>query len=372
MTRPDTDAKMDVLFIDSKKGGRVHGADYSRGVGGAASAVILSAEILAAHGHSVTVASDIEGRSHFGGVQYVPYREAVMGGRFDAVVMLNRWDEVTASIPCERRVYLHYDTSPGGGLEIDRCFDWADSVTVQSEFGRDRLLASTHRLDASKVRVIPIPIRLGDYPPGAQKIGKRLIYTSMADRGLEYLAQVFPAIRRKVPDAELHITGDFTMYGQGSQRGKYAKLFEGVPGVHYHGAISRASLVELQQSALVLAFPCTFPEGFCIAAAEAMAAGAVPVTSDAFALHTTVGPAGVLIRGHPGGGRRRAPLRWWYLKRFTNETVRLLQDERYYRRKAAESRQHVEVSFSPARWYEQFLPILAGEEGRGVRVAGGD
>src|SRR5688572_12074503 len=85
MTVSGNASKMSFLFIDGQKGSRLHGADFSRGVGGVASAVILSAEILAAHEHTVTVASDIEGRSHHGGVEYVPYRDALTGGPFDAV-----------------------------------------------------------------------------------------------------------------------------------------------------------------------------------------------------------------------------------------------------------------------------------------------
>ena len=37
-------------------------------------------------------------------------------------------------------------------------------------------------------------------------------------------------------------------------------------------------LVRWQRQAKVMAYPCTFPEGFCVSAAECMAAGAVPVT----------------------------------------------------------------------------------------------
>lgn len=203
---------------------------------------------------------------------------------------------------------------------------------------------------------MPLPIRVGDYA-GAVKAGNRLLDSSMPDRGLAHLARWFPRIRARVPDAELHVTGDFTLYGWPSGRAGYEKLFEGVDGVRYHGRVSRSERVELQRSAKVLAFPCTFPEGFCLAAAEAMAAGAVPVTSDAFALTTTVGPAGVLIPGHPGGGRRRTLHRWLYGRRFVRAAVRLLTDAAHWRAKSEACRRAAD-RFSPAAWYDEFRALV--------------
>ena len=61
--------------------------------------------------------------------------------------------------------------------------------------------------------VMPIPVRLSDYADAPLERGNRLLYSSMSDRGLVHLARAFPAIKARVPDAELHITGDFSMYG---------------------------------------------------------------------------------------------------------------------------------------------------------------
>ncbi len=88
-----------------------------------------------------------------------------------------------------------------------------------------------------------------------------------------------------------------------------------------------ASWSREQLRARVLAYPCTFPEGFCIAAAECMAAGAVPVTTNAFALTTTVGRAGVLIDGRPRS--------WFYRRRFVNAAVALLGDDQHWLRALA-------------------------------------
>ena len=117
----------------------------------------------------------------------------------------------------------------------------------------------------------------------------------MPDRGLYYLKDLFPAIRKRVNNATLVITSDFSLWGRATAKDAFVQFFAHQSGVEYLGHVDRRRLVDEQLRARVLAYPCTFEEGFCIAAAECMAAGAVPVTTNAFALTTTVGDAGVLI-----------------------------------------------------------------------------
>ena len=105
-----------------------------------------------------------------------------------------------------------------------------------------------------------------------------------------------------------------------------------------------------QLRARVLAYPCIFEEGFCIAAAESMAAGAVPVTTNAFALTTTVGRAGALISGRPRS--------WFYRRRFVNATVELLTDDRHWLERSRACRTHAE-SYGSKRTAEQFLTLVA-------------
>lgn len=344
------------VFIAPLPNSRVRGDEFATGVGGTTAATILQAEILAARGWSVVVASAVDREIEFGGVRYVPIAAAV-GLSCDLLALVNNWSDVAEVVTTDRRLFLYHDTRPGGGPETPRCVAWADRTLVFSQFSRQVLASGLTTELLARVRVVPLPIRLGDYTPQGLKLGNRLLYSSMPDRGLVHLARWFPRILACVPDAELHITGDFTLYGWPSGRAGYEQLFAGLAGVHYHGRVSRSELVELQNSAKVLAFPCTFPEGFCIAAAEAMAAGAVPVTSDAFALATTVGPAGVLIPGQPGGGRRRVFQRWMYGQRFVRAVIRLLTDPAYWHMKADECRQAA-GRFAAGPWYEDFQNCL--------------
>src|SRR5262249_11538193 len=66
-------------------------------------------------------------------------------------------------------------------------------------------------------------------------------------------------------------------------------------GVEYVGPLPQAALAKAVAAADVHAYPCTFPETACIAAMEAMAAGAMIVTTRLGALEeTTAGHAFLL------------------------------------------------------------------------------
>jgi glycosyltransferase involved in cell wall biosynthesis len=281
---------------------------------------------------------------------------AASGARCDVLVLIDHWGDIAQSVYSRRRVFMYHDTRLGGWDDTPRCVRWADTTLVDSDYGSSRLTPGLPPGGSDRLAVLALPVRLKDYSEPPSDRGNRLLYSSMPDRGLLHLARVFPRIKVRVPDAELHITGDFTMYGWPGARGDYQPLFHQVPGVYYHGHVRRPQLVALQRSAKVLAFPCTFPEGFCIAAAEAMAAGAVPVCSGDFALTTTVGRCGVLIPGHPARGRR--PHRWLYLRRFVQEVIRLLREKERWARKSSECRSAAAARFSSAAWYEAFTKLI--------------
>ena len=128
------------------------------------------------------------------------------------------------------------------------------------------------------------------------------------------------------------------------------RFFDGQPGVEYLGHVDRSTLIAQQLRARVLAYPCTFEEGFCIAAAECMAAGAVPVTTDGFALTTTVGHAGILVDGRPRS--------WFYRRKFVKAAVRLLTDDEYWRGRSLACRLHARSWGAPSI-ADQFLALVA-------------
>jgi glycosyltransferase involved in cell wall biosynthesis len=68
-----------------------------------------------------------------------------------------------------------------------------------------------------------------------------------------------------------------------------------LPGVDYRGPVSQSELALELRSAAALAYPSTYPETSCIAALEAMAMGALVITTRLGALQETLAGYGVLV-----------------------------------------------------------------------------
>lgn len=142
---------------------------------------------------------------------------------------------------------------------------------------------------------IDLPVRTWEYRMG-EKVPNRLIFTSVPDRGLELVAKTLPRIREAIPDVSLVITSDYRLWGVHSpMNSQFMAMFLREPNVRFLGAVNRQRLVEEQMKAQMLYFPCTYEELFCIACAESMVAGSLPITTSMGALSTT--NMGVLIGG---------------------------------------------------------------------------
>jgi hypothetical protein len=346
MTR---DCPSSILFIcdfDPGFSGRKH---HTVGVGGTEAMVVVLSEALAARGVKVTVATRIE-RAECNGVRYQPVG-SLGPHEADITVLVKQWSE-TARDAAAVRVFLATDVHVPDPQMIARCLGWCTTSFALSPFMRARL---QEVVAAPTMGILPPPIALDDYLSPGEDRQPVLLYCSVPDRGLYYLKDLFPAIRRRVTDATLVITSDFTLWGRAAAKNAFLRFFERQPGVEYLGHVDRPRLVAEQRRARVLAYPCTFEEGFCIAAAECMAAGAVPVTTNAFALTTTVGDAGVLIDGRPRS--------WFYRRRFINAVAALLSDPEQWRVKSTQCRARAR-EYGATTIAERFLGAVTDEGSR--------
>lgn len=174
---------------------------------------------------------------------------------------------------------------------------------------------------------IDLPVRTWDYEKDIPKVKNRCLFTSMPDRGLMVLHAAWPLIVEKVPDASLVITSDWRLWAEWQTEEatrNYRLAFARHPNVTYMGAIKREALVAEQMKAQLLTYPCQYEELFCIAAAEAQVAGAIPVTTNAGALSTT--NMGVMISGNPSNPD--------WVNAFVEKVVELLNDEKLSDRQA--------------------------------------
>jgi glycosyltransferase involved in cell wall biosynthesis len=141
--------------------------------------------------------------------------------------------------------------------------------------------------------------------PAEARNPHRMIYSSSLDRGAFVAIDVMPEIRKRVPDAELHIYYGMEVwkrYASPQQLQQIAALEALLKerekdGVVYHGRVKPEVLAEEQKAAGVWSYSTWFSETSCLSAMEAQAAGLRVVTSPIAALNETVGPRGAMISG---------------------------------------------------------------------------
>lgn len=163
----------------------------------------------------------------------------------------------------------------------------------------------------------------------------KVLYTSSHVRGLAYLYDIWPDVKKAVPGATLDV-----YYGRESydavhkgnpermkwMDGMMAKA-EALDGVTDHGRASQQKVMEEAFASAVWAYPCLWPEIYCIAAVKNQAAGAVPVTTDFAAINETV-QFGDKIHGEDGGyseeflNTYKEKLIWWLQHPEEQEKIR--------------------------------------------------
>jgi len=113
-------------------------------------------------------------------------------------------------------------------------------------------------------------------------------YWSSPDRGLHHLLEAWPAVKQKVPQAQLHVFYEIDRYLKVSQfaigpLGDRARYLEGLvarakadPSIIFHGAVPRRELAKTQKLCRVQCYPYETPwycEGFGGAVNQGIAAG---------------------------------------------------------------------------------------------------
>lgn len=126
-------------------------------------------------------------------------------------------------------------------------------------------------------------------------------YFSAYYRGLECLLDMWPSIKKEVPDATLDVyygweswvanEGEDAFYDRMEE--KFAKAES--QGVIVHGRVGHDELAKAMNETQVWAYPTEFPEIHCITALKAQEAGCYPVVTSVAALKETV-QCGTMIR----------------------------------------------------------------------------
>lgn len=364
---------------------------YGRGVtgltleegacGGSESALVYMAQELQKLGHEVYVFNKC-GEAH-GDYKNVKYRDIAefgpilkSGTGFDILVVFRDLDILkvlgpdTSGIGIKRKVYWAHDDQSylwdnpkmletvGGWLNNN-----SDKVFAVSSWQAD-IYREKFGVAQEKIFVTRNGVNLDFFKSSAERDPKRLIYTSVPDRGLDVLLEIFPEIKERA-QVDLYVFSSFKTYGMPETDNKIEDLFQKAKsiGVNLKDPLPQKDLArELQKSALMVypnhksTFHPVYAETACIAVLEAQAAGTPVISSKRGALPESIldGETGVLIEGDPYSKE--------YQARFIEETVKLMQDKARWQRMSQKARERIEKEYPwkqiAAEWQEEFNKIL--------------
>lgn len=117
-----------------------------------------------------------------------------------------------------------------------------------------------------------------------------LIYHTTPHRGLSLLVPVFEELYRFDDELHLDVYSSFEIYGWAQRDEQFKELFDRIrqhPGMTYHGFKPNAVVRSALQQSDIFAYPCIWPETFCISLVEAMAHGCLCVHPNFAALPET-------------------------------------------------------------------------------------
>ena len=176
-----------------------------------------------------------------------------------------------------------------------------DALVFKSEWQKRKMLERFFYLDSSKVSVIYNGVNTAFFKDLRQTFQKnRFIYASTWYRGLNNFVEIWPEIRKAIPDAEIHIFAQTGLYfdGNPSNTGYYpiAEQLCKQPGTILRHPVPQWVLaIELRKANLMLYPNTRFVESSCGVALQSLAAGTPVVTTRRAALPETVGENGVLV-----------------------------------------------------------------------------
>jgi len=214
--------------------------------------------------------------------------------------------------------------------------DRVEKFACLSEWHRD-FFSDYHKVPRDKIVLTANGIDFARFDSiSVERNPYRLHWSSSLDRGLDNVLYLWPFIKEKVPQAELHVFyGVFNWKKSAEQKGdkealkKIEVIEQGMKqeGVFSHGRVSQKELaMEMKKASLCLA-PNWFSETFFITGVELQRAG-VPVLANKYAgVITTLGDSAILL----GNGDAYWPYTQEGRQAFLNETIKLLTDKEYWK-----------------------------------------
>lgn len=271
-----------------------------KGLGGRETALVQLSENWAKMGHEVINFVPTEEAEIFdygaGSSRYIPKEDIIPYCRnFGADVIIS-WEEAGISDVPEivDNVALKIVEMQVAHLAQDEAGDKnIDYYAVLSDWAGEFIQQQHKYIDPEKIVVFKNcidPVRYS-VKPKRRKENRDFFYSSSPDRGLVNVLRMWPKIKERYPEANLHV-----MYGvenwveamkwsHNIQAEIALNIEEGLKqdGIIYHGKVGQDELAEIQRGCVAMLYPCeTFSptETGCISVVEACAAGAIPFITD--------------------------------------------------------------------------------------------
>lgn len=318
------------------------------GIGGSEEAIIRLGPKLAKLGYQVVVfgkpgapifnddGEQIKGPGLIDGVMWRNFWEWNPDDEYDIFVAWRAPYLFDRELKARKKYLWLHDVMEPGEFTPTRLAN-LDKVIVLSEYHRSLFpMIPDEKIMLSGNGIDPEDFKQSGKLRDIKRDPHKVFYGSSHVRGLAYLYEVWPDVLKAVPGATLDV-----YYGRESydavHRGNPERLkwmddmqakAKTLPGVTDHGKVSQDKINQAIFRSGVWAYPCPFPEIYCITAIKAQAAGAVPVASNFAALEETVKYGIKLKMKEQKEGAKIGLGDTKFLNQFRSELIEMLQNEK--------------------------------------------
>lgn len=317
-----------IVFISPKRYS-FYPPDYTdRGLGGTESMLVLLSEALVRRGHKVDVYNCCYKPGIYNGVNWQPLWSFSSKKKVDITIslrLLETFDDYKIESPL-RAVWIH-DESLRGAEEKDKSGKvnmWIFVSKTQKDF-----ILKKDKIDKKNFFITrnAFDSEIYDKLKSIEKNPGQAIYCSAPDRGLSFLLDYWPVIKKEVPWAKLYITGSFALWGNSDEENDrfFKEMYQKTKKLKDVVLLKRCDknkLARLQSESQLMLYPTIFNEMFCISALECLCVGTPIVSSSLAAMKERIvnKKDGYLISGNPNSNS--------YKKEFIVKTIELFKNDK--------------------------------------------